>query len=215
MTNNENTVWDLDTLFQRLYQNEALLETLLNSFIDTKESNIDTLVQALESKDLSQIKMTAHTVKGVASQLCGYKLQHIAEHIETLSKASNVEKNLHLIGESLPVFTQEMNALVIEFNAHLETKKSTKSNADGPANSISTAELQLLLNDLDTKLAQSEYISPDSITILQTTHKDKPSLHALLSKLADQINIFDNRAASATLIAIQLSLKDLNTGKDV
>jgi len=196
MTKIENSVWDQATLSKRIYGNRVLLETLLRSFLNDKEGNIASLKSALEKEDYTQIRMTAHTIKGVASQLYSYRLQHVSEEIEQLSKQAK-NNNIALIAELLPKFELEMNTLAEAFEAFLHSQKKTEKNNNDQ--SMTDSSLKQLLGEIEAKLIESEYIPPDSINILQKTHQSDELLHTLLTHLVEQINLFDNDAASATL----------------
>jgi len=197
MSEIENSVWDQSTLSKRIYGNLALLETLLNSFINDKTDNIRSLKAAHEKEDYAQIRMTAHTVKGIASQLYGLRLQQVSEEIEQLSNQAVNKNNIALITGLLPKFELEMNTLAEAFEAYLHAQIKTETSDNDK--SISEPTLKQLLGEIGVKLAESEYIPPNSINILQTTHRHDDSLHPLLSQLVEQINLFDNDAASATL----------------
>lgn len=77
--------WDKEELLQRIRNNETLLGKLVELFYKQIPSQMEALETFVKNKDYEQIKLIAHTVKGVAGNLSALRLQHFAEQLEIAS----------------------------------------------------------------------------------------------------------------------------------
>jgi len=204
VSNQEHIVWDLEALLVRVYQNKALLETILKTFIKDKADNINQLKHAYNAKNFPQVRMIAHTVKGVSGQLCGDDLRAVAEKIEKYaSNPDTITKPLDMT-DLVFSFEQKMQALANEFETYLSSQSLTENDSTSTQeNQLNIDELEQKLAELSAKIKLSEYVPPDSLTVLQQYHEADTELHAQLNTLVEQINLFDNDSASATLMTIQ------------
>ena len=81
----ENNYIDFDSALRRIGGNEGLFRKLLTIF--QKDVKIEELYTAIESNNLNEIAVTAHTIKGVAANLSLIKLTNITTTIDNDAKA--------------------------------------------------------------------------------------------------------------------------------
>ncbi|WP_197481262.1 hypothetical protein, partial [Oleiphilus sp. HI0086] len=135
--------------------------------------------------------------KGVCGQLCADKLQSLCAAIEQVSLRPIEQVDKHEL-EGLHVeFTTELSLLEQSFTEALD--QSTASTSDESDETLSNDEFINQLNTLQNKLEQSDYIDPDSLSLLKTAFPDRQEIQNLVIKLVEEINLFDNTAASTTL----------------
>lgn len=74
-----------------------LLRELLALFLDENPQRLRDLKQAIEDGDVKQIHYLAHTIKGVAANLGGSRLQHKASLLEVAAKQSDISQFTELL----------------------------------------------------------------------------------------------------------------------
>lgn len=194
---NEAEHWNPEGLRKRIFNNEDLFSALLNSFLGDSEQNAKALLAAAESLDLKKLKEVSHLLKGVCGQLCTEKLHKICVAIEqvSLTPLDNIDSNY--LSALCSDFSSELNTVERLFKDALTSDAQVETeNAD---EGLSEPAFLSQIQQLQTSLEQSEYIDPDSLSPLKTTHKNNQALQNLVIRLIEEINLFDNDAASATL----------------
>jgi len=95
---------DLETALKRMEGDRELFDELLNIFINHVPSLLNDLRSAVGKDDSESVRITAHSLKGAASNICAEPTRAIAERIELMSKAGhmkNVEGALSELEESI------------------------------------------------------------------------------------------------------------------
>ena len=82
--------WDKEGALIRIGGNEGLLKTLAGIFARDGMPQLSELKSAIESGKLEDAAHVAHSVKGVAANLGGLKLQTVAAAMEQAAKSQNV-----------------------------------------------------------------------------------------------------------------------------
>ena len=95
----KNTIFDKQTLLNRLCNDDKLLIELVSIFIETVPDKINELKTACGSEALEDIKRIAHSIKGSASTIGALTIQDISLKIEKAAESSDLEKAVQLINE--------------------------------------------------------------------------------------------------------------------
>jgi len=95
----KNTIFDKQTLLNRICNDEKLLIELVSIFIETVPNKINELKTACGSEALEDIKRIAHSIKGSASTIGALIMLDISLKIEEAAKACDAEKAVQLINE--------------------------------------------------------------------------------------------------------------------
>jgi len=191
-----NDKWNKEELLQRVYQNQDLFDTLLETFIRDSEKDLIEIENAIKQEDFKAISMISHTVKGVSGQLCAPDLQAIAKDIEQIAEGQLKQRSDYKLSEHLKLFRSEVAALCEIFKECLSSSAPKNNDSDVE---LSHDELVTRLDELDAKIERSDYIDPEFLSELKTINQDDSQLQSLVKTLIEHVNLFDNTAASATL----------------
>lgn len=193
ITESKLLVWDKDAALKRLMGDEVLLKTVLDAFVSDMPARLDELKKALDASDYDQARRSAHSIKGVAGNLGGLSLQQQADLLEDAAK----EEDLDQLFALLPELQKAQEQLMDCFKSYkLEQDSYDQENEQSPA--INDEELITILQDLEVRLQQSDYIDPQELVSLRKTNMEQIT-QDLLDQLADQISQFDNAFALKTL----------------
>lgn len=88
---NLGQIWDCKGAQNRLLNDEALLQKMLQMFLDTVEQSSDALDAALSEEDWASVKSFAHKLKGSSSAVGAIKVMDDCIKIE--SAAENGDKS--------------------------------------------------------------------------------------------------------------------------
>jgi HPt (histidine-containing phosphotransfer) domain-containing protein len=189
--------WDPEGLRKRIYNNDDLFSALLKSFLSDSPKNSETLLDAAQSMNLAELKSVSHLLKGVCGQLCTERLHQICVAIEQVSMTPAEDINKQQLDKLCTDFSNELEAVEKLFEDALNPGNSTTDSID--SEELSREDFLSQINQLQSKLDQSEYIDPDSLSPLKTAYSNDESMQNLVKRLIEEINLFDNAAASATL----------------
>lgn len=189
--------WDPEGLRKRIFNNDDLFSALLNSFLNDSPKNSTTLLSAAKDLDLKTLKEVSHLLKGVCGQLCADKLHKICLAIEkvALTPTENIDTNY--LNTLCTDFSKELSAIEALFQKALNPEENTENEESN--DQLGDEDFISQIEALQSKLDQSEYIDPDTLSPLKTAYPGNPELQNLVIQLIEQINLFDNTAASATL----------------
>jgi two-component system, sensor histidine kinase and response regulator len=104
-------IWDKDAALKRLLNKEALLEKLTRAVLADLPSTTDFLYTAIEKADLEQIKLHAHSLKGMFANLSAIQLTGISAELELAAKEGDMNKVNQLLPDfqtSLPLFMDQL-----------------------------------------------------------------------------------------------------------
>ncbi|MCU7834439.1 MAG: response regulator [gamma proteobacterium symbiont of Taylorina sp.] len=103
--------WDKDSVLKRVKGKEKRLLPLINLFLEDMPQRLQDLQTAVDNNKMDDAKLLVHTIKGVAANLSGIRLQSIAAEIEVAAK----EGNLGLLTEKIPQLLEANELLQQEF----------------------------------------------------------------------------------------------------
>lgn len=189
--------WEPDGLRARIYNNEDLFKALLNSFLGDSPKNAKNLLEAAQNQNLKALKEVSHLLKGVCGQLCANRLHKICVRIEQIAVTAPDQINEQELQALCSDFSQELNTLEQLFQEALAQDKPDIDETD--TEQLDNDEFLNQITQLQVKLGQSEYIDPDSLSPLKSAYRDNQAIQNLVKRLIEEINLFDNTAASATL----------------
>lgn len=114
VTSNQITdAWDKEAALKRLRGKTELLEKLINSFEKSFDGYIEQMTQALESGEIKNVHLAAHTIKGSSSNIGALTIQALGAEIESRAKQNNTE-NLESFIDDLQQAGKDFFALVKE-----------------------------------------------------------------------------------------------------
>ncbi len=79
-------IWDEEGLIERMMGDESLAHTITDVFLSDMPRQLDALDACLQSANPADIRLHAHTVKGVASNVGGERLRSVALKMENAAK---------------------------------------------------------------------------------------------------------------------------------
>ena len=79
-------VFDRAALLRRLEGDSALLDEVLQIFLDDTPSILEKLRRAAAERDLKALLFSAHALKGSAANLCASRIQAAAAKLEIMAK---------------------------------------------------------------------------------------------------------------------------------
>jgi CheY-like chemotaxis protein len=87
-----NELFNRNAMLSRLDGDEDLLNELVELFLENAPKVMEELKQALKEKDLSLIKVKAHTMKGSSGNVSADAINSLASEIENLAKNGKLDK---------------------------------------------------------------------------------------------------------------------------
>lgn len=116
----ELSIWDESEMMHRISNKQALGIKLVEVFCLDVEELFNELITAHEAQDLVAIAFTAHTLKGIASNISGIRLTHLCTEIERDAKskqAENIHKNIALLQPMIKELKDTLEKRTIEWQA--------------------------------------------------------------------------------------------------
>jgi HPt (histidine-containing phosphotransfer) domain-containing protein len=86
-------------MMDRLMNDEDLIRTLLDGFLEDMPTQIGALQANLDAGSQSGVELKAHTIKGAASNVGGERLVQIATEIEQAGKRGDMARASALMAE--------------------------------------------------------------------------------------------------------------------
>lgn len=86
-------------MMDRLMNDEELVRTLLDGFLEDMPTQIGALQSNLNAGDRSGVELKAHTIKGAASNVGGERLVQVAGEIEQAGKRGDMARASVLMAE--------------------------------------------------------------------------------------------------------------------
>jgi PAS domain S-box-containing protein len=195
-------IWDRKSALDRVLNNESLLNRLIDLFCQDQPIRMREIRAAINTGDLIVLTNTTHTLKGVAGNLSANQLQNVAYKMEQAARLEQKEELLKLWEELelaskqfLALFIKKSNDAQMALVTKIDTQKNTKA-------------ILPILAELEEKLEQNDYISPDSLNPLRLPLVDS-NLEYQCQQLTREILQFDTFAAQATLKKLNNKLKNL------
>ena len=102
----EPPVYDYAGAKERLMDDDEMLQAVLESFLETTPELLQEIQTAADAKDLPSCERHAHSLKGSAATLGAMRLRAIAEKMEHLGKAGNLEAYIAAIPLMLEKFEE-------------------------------------------------------------------------------------------------------------
>jgi len=186
-----SVIWDEDAVLNRILGNHDLLKTLVDIFISETPSRMLQLKSSVQNSNAEDVRIVAHTLKGVAANLSGLRVQFQAGSIECAAK----EHRLSVVQTLMPDLEIYIEQLTECFKSYSESLST------GGKNEVCILDDDTLgekLKNLAIRLKNSDFIDPDELDMLQSAGKNT-STQRLLSELCDQITQFDNDAGLKTI----------------
>jgi CheY-like chemotaxis protein len=109
----EHSVWDRPAALKRMRDNENLLGEIITLFMEETPGPNELLSDAVDASDCNQVKLHAHSIKGVAANLGGLVLQHSAAELERMA----TEKQLQHFDSALLAVISAYEQLVAAMSA--------------------------------------------------------------------------------------------------
>jgi len=85
----EYSVYDKEAFLGRIGRNETLAQKILLKFIDDVPKRMETIRGAMEKRDIEEIRMQAHTIKGSSRNIGAERLGYHAECLEKSSASGD------------------------------------------------------------------------------------------------------------------------------
>lgn len=203
-TAEENTiVWDKSSALKRVKGKVKRLLPLIELFLEDMPAQINELEKAIMSFEVEEVRLTAHTIKGVAANLSALRLQGIAAHLERKAKKGSLDFASQTYGQLVLAYEQ-LKQQLIQFQTELESPKTEQS--------ISNEKLKELLQGLGIKLQQGEYIDVQELEPLKGYCEDK-TIKTNLEQFQGQVAQFDLNGASESLHSIMSQLSHKSDDK--
>ena len=182
--------WDKSSALKRVGNKSEQLLPLIALFLDDIPTQMTELQLAIDKENSEHLSRTIHTIKGVAANLGGLRLQQLAAQMEADLKAGQFQS----AKEKLPLL-RDANAQLCLQLTQFQTKHPVSSTTE---TMINCEQLSVYLQSLRKKLQQGEYIDSQELALLQTDSADA-KIQQLLQQLKGQTAQFDLPGALQTV----------------
>ncbi|MFH1744439.1 MAG: Hpt domain-containing protein, partial [bacterium] len=88
----EGAVFDREALLGRLDGDEAFLDEILRTFMDSAREHIKQLSQAVENNDATNLQRQAHGLKGAAANIMANAIRDVASELEMAAREGNLSE---------------------------------------------------------------------------------------------------------------------------
>lgn len=189
-------LWDESDALKRLGNNAALLNKIIESFMNDGPKSLSALGTALDEDNSSNAQLHAHSLKGSAGNVGALKLQNIAKHLEEAAKNNNLQEVRaaydeceHVLGETLTIF-----------EAHLakEVKPTVKKKR------LDALQMAIKLQSLEKEIEAGAFIDTEAVGIFVEYTDEVFTTN--MAKLKGHINAFESEEALLTLKSIMAGL---------
>ncbi len=187
----KSVIWDEGAALNRILGNRGLLKTLVEIFISETPPRMLQLKRSVQDNNIEDVRLVAHTLKGVAANLSGLRVQFQAESIECAAK----EHRLSAVQALMPELETYIKQLTECFKSYCESLSMEKKDEGCILDDDALGEK---LKNIATRLENSDFIDPDELEVLRRAGKST-STQRLLFELCDQITQFDNDAGLKTI----------------
>ncbi|WP_295030304.1 response regulator [Shewanella sp.] len=197
----DKTIWDKESLLTRSMGKESLFNAIVDIFSEDMPKRIESLMEANAAGDIDQLRQISHTIKGVAANLSGSKLQACAARIEKAAQ----ENKLAQIRAELP-----------ELQTRYDELMSVVKQYDKPRGEeipLTRASEQLIaesLADISAKLSEGSYIDVADYGHLKRA-SERPELQQKFDHLLQRLANFEHEQASACLTELSIYLVDTDS----
>jgi len=204
-SDNKNNVidltWDKEGALIRIGGNEVLLKTLAGIFIRDAKKQLTELKTAISAGDYQKATHLTHSIKGVAANLGGLKLQSVSAAMEQAAK----NKDITALEAQISGIEDENNALIKVFNKYLEKEPSEAQLNGGVEKSdtkIKVDEFINIMSALYKNLEANDYIDPTELTSLSQADVSQ-EIQVLVEDFIEKIKQFENSTAMTILREIE------------
>jgi len=104
-------VWNAGTLTELVGDNPAMHQRLLTKFLANAQTQLSTLVQALQATDVVQLGSTAHTLKSAARSVGALALGELCQQLENAGRAGDLATCATLMAELPSTFEAAKSAI--------------------------------------------------------------------------------------------------------
>ncbi|MFT6122913.1 MAG: CheY-like chemotaxis protein/HPt (histidine-containing phosphotransfer) domain-containing protein [Oleiphilaceae bacterium] len=194
--------WGKEGALVRIGGNEALLKTLTGIFARDGLKQLAELKAAISEGNYQKVTHIAHSIKGVAANLGGLKLQSVSSIMELAAK----NKDDAVIKAQTQEFEDQMKALINAFVKYLNNDDAGMQNKDSAMQceaKVAVDEFIEILSVLYKSLAANDYIDPTELTALSHADVSK-EVQALVNELVEKIKQFENSTAMTMVKDIEL-----------
>lgn len=190
-------LWDESDALHRLGNNDALLNKIIESFMNDGPKSFTSLVKALEANNAENTQLHAHSLKGSAGNVSALRLQKIAKYLEEAAK----NKNLSQVREGLTACKIILNETLEVFDVHLakEVKVIAKKKRLDPL------QMAIKLQGLKKEIENGIMIDVDVLGIF-VQYTDEVFTQKM-TKLKEHIERFETNNAIDVLDEIMAELE--------
>ena len=118
--NDEQVLWDKDSLRKRVRNNEQLVNNLVQLYLDETPQVYEQLLQTLSDHNWTEIIAHAHKLKGSTNNLGGLMLADIAAQIESAAKQQDDSQLASLHASLTSTYTQFISHLQAYLSQSIE-----------------------------------------------------------------------------------------------
>ncbi len=110
-------VWDKEGMFTRLMDDEELVGTIAQGFLEDIPSQIEALKAGIEAGDEAVARRIAHTIKGASANVGGERVRETAFRMETECGAGNLDAVMRLMPQLQERFAELKKSMASFFGA--------------------------------------------------------------------------------------------------
>ena len=88
----QESVLDYQEAMKLCSQDEEFLADLIEIFLKDADSRAKLLAKALDNKDLKEISLLAHSLKGLCANICAKPLKNVSAQMEKAAENENLDE---------------------------------------------------------------------------------------------------------------------------
>jgi HPt (histidine-containing phosphotransfer) domain-containing protein len=96
-------------------QDAELLADLIEIFLQDADSRVELLAKAIDSNDLKEIGLLAHSLKGLCANICAKPLKNVSAQLEKAAEKGDLEEIVFLRKNFDKQFIRLKNTLIKQF----------------------------------------------------------------------------------------------------
>lgn len=183
-------VWDKKDALIRLGGKESRLRMLVELFLTESTTYFERLKEAVQTKNITDIRSSAHSIKGIVGNLSA---KQVFETSEILEKAA-IDNDIEKVEGMWELFVEQYTLLSAELEkdmvtGSLDKKREAKDDSD---------KFPEQLRSIAKSLARGDYLAPGEVKVLMSSIKTDEA-NTAFQRLMKQVSDFDNDDALITL----------------
>ncbi len=191
------TIWDKKDVFERMGEDEFLINSLANIYLNDTKKLLKKLNDAIENNDIANCKLFSHSIKGSSLNMGAKKLSWFAEKFESATEDGDFE----FLKNNYKKIKEASEEIFLVLHKYLDEDMEVKNQETY----LNKEELKDKLDKLKSELLDGLFIDISDSEIFKGFNDNL--IQGKLERLQEEISNFSTKNAIETITEIILEIK--------